>query len=480
MPVKKGYKQTPEHIARRAAARKGFRHTEQTKKRISKIKKQQGIRTKGTLGWHPTEETRRKMSVASKGRKLTTEQRLARKGSGNPNWRGGKSKRRGFFRSNGGSHTNEQWNELKRQYNFTCPKCGRKEPQIKLWKDHILPAVSGGFEFIENIQPLCGSCNRKKFTKTFFAGAHIENVKPNGRKTILFIASYRAHLARQQILLAELEKHFNVIVRYFEPDARTIVDKTVQMMQVGYLLIKRLQPDVLLVRGDRYEVLPLASVGLYAGKKIVHLEGGDLSGVIDNKIRHAVTQLADYHFCTNAESHQRLVSAGIQPQVVWNHGSLDVEYAQSVVRKKVKTKPYLLVAYHPIENENEEEVTKALESFSKYEIIKIASNKDYGRQYGEEQYEPEVYINLMRGAACLIGNSSSFLKEASMMGVGVVNIGTRQAKRLKPKNVLDVPCESERIKRAIEFQLKNKYEPDDVYFKANTSKRIAETLKEIL
>ena len=83
-------------------------------------------------------------------------------------------------------------------------------------------------------------------------------------------------------------------------------------------------------------------------------------------------------------------------------------------------------------------------------------------------------------ASCLVGNSSSFLKEASILAVPVVNVGSRQDKRLKPKNVMDIPCEEEKIKQAIEFQLRSKYKQDFTYYKDSTSIHIAEKLKEVI
>ncbi len=103
-----------------------------------------------------------------------------------------------------------------------------------------------------------------------------------------------------------------------------------------------------------------------------------------------------------------------------------------------------------------------------------------GKGYGEETYSPEDYVNLLRHASCLVGNSSSFLKEASIFGTPVVNVGSRQQGRLKPKNVLDVECNFDRIELAIHFQLVNEYEPDKIYYKENTSKLITKALKEII
>lgn len=238
--------------------------------------------------------------------------------------------------------------------------------------------------------------------------------------------------------------------------------------------------DLVLARGDRYEILPLVVIAAYRGIPIIHLEGGDLSGdIIDSKVRHAITHLSSYHFCTNEESHKRLINMGIPMDRIWNFGSLDVEFAAKVKPKKLIRGNYLLIAYHPIAGEDEKELDKALKFFGKYHIIKIKSNTDSGRKYGKEEYSSEDYINLLRYANVCVGNSSSLLKEASILGVNVVNVGDRQDKRLKPKNVLDVPCKAERIKNGIIYQLSNKPVRDSIYYKPNTSKKIADKIKEL-
>ena len=114
-------------------------------------------------------------------------------------------------------------------------------------------------------------------------------------------------------------------------------------------------------------------------------------------------------------------------------------------------------------------------------MIKIGSNKDYGREYGVEQFTPEDYICLMYFADCLVGNSSSICKESSILGTPAVLIGSRQENRLIGRNILKVPCEEYEIKNAIEYQLKHqRYKPDKVYYRNNTSRKICNQLQKIL
>jgi len=293
-------------------------------------------------------------------------------------------------------------------------------------------------------------------------------------KTICFPSTSRVHLARQRLLITELEKYFRVDV--FTPKSRKD-EMAIDALQCASEFVEQDMPDALLARGDRYEILPIVTMAAYRRIPIIHIEGGDLSGAIDNRVRYAITHLSDYHFCTNEESHQRLIQNGVSTDKVWNFGSLDVEFAKSTRNRRIKGGDYIMIAYHPIPEEDVYEVEKATRGFRQ---VSVVSNKDYGKKYGKELYSPEDYINLMRYAKCLVGNSSSFLKEASILGVPVVLVGERQNRRLLPKNVLNIPCESGIIREAIRFQMKRKFEPDMTYYQPNPSKRIANKIKEIL
>lgn len=237
--------------------------------------------------------------------------------------------------------------------------------------------------------------------------------------------------------------------------------------------------DYAIIRGDRYELLFLTAICAYRGIPIIHIEAGDQSGVVDNKIRHAISHLSDYHFATNEESLRRLVNMGLPMSKIYNFGSLDVEFANEVKPKQIHKKPYIFCAYHGIEGEDEGELNRALERFEDYDIIRAKGNGDYNKEYPAEYFEPEDYINLMRGAKVCVGNSSSLIKEASILEVGVVLVGDRQKNRLLPNNVLTVPCEEEKIKLAIDFQMGNKHKRDLIYFQEGTSKNICNQLKKL-
>ena len=140
--------------------RKGQKLSEESiRNRAIGLKKGQGW----FKGKHLSEETRKKISKSLKGRFI---------GDKNPKWKGGYERklylnlrRRAIKMNADGSHTQEEWELLKAQYNYTCPACKKKEPEIKLTEDHIVPLSKSGSDNIENIQPLCKTCNSKKHTK---------------------------------------------------------------------------------------------------------------------------------------------------------------------------------------------------------------------------------------------------------------------------------------------------------------------------
>jgi hypothetical protein len=151
---------------------KGYKHTEISKAKMSKIKSK--FPTKYWSGKKFSEEHKRKIGIANKG-KTKGQIHPWMKGKESHFWKGGIStyerklylnnRRRAKKKNAEGSHTFGEWVLLKKQYGYTCPCCGRKEPDIVLTEDHIIPLSQGGSDYIENIQPLCRSCNSSKYTK---------------------------------------------------------------------------------------------------------------------------------------------------------------------------------------------------------------------------------------------------------------------------------------------------------------------------
>lgn len=280
----------------------------------------------------------------------------------------------------------------------------------------------------------------------------------------------------------------------------------------------RIEPDLVVVRGDRFEVLAAATAASLMNISIAHIEGGDVTGTIDESIRHAITKMAQIHFATNSDAKKRIIQMGEKPRYVFNFGSPDIE----VVRRLSKAgdlskllytgsgamidvnKKYIMVSYHP--------VTTELDQLSEYTDILLNAiyeldipafwfwpNFDAGaeekishqlRMFNDKTDDhkirfmrylpPQQYLSALKRTGCLVGNSSAGIKECSYLGVPVVNVGSRQTNRLQGKNVINVRHNKRAIQQAIQQQLETgRFKPSHIYSAPNTSKNIARTLATI-
>lgn len=382
------------------------------------------------------------------------------------------------------------------------------------------------------------------------AGEAIGLIGPRTKRRVCFLITNRIHYARQEILLkklrddpdvdlqlvvggsALLEKYSEVpaalarhgfevheeILNLVEGGNHAAMAKSAGLMVLELAnTFQKLNPDIVLIRGDRFEMLAAAMTAAYLNKTVAHIEGGDLSGTIDESVRHAITKLAHIHFATNEASQRRLVQMGENPEYVFHVGSPDVEFALEVkrvpdeaMRERIGgvggaidfSKPYILVIQHPVtsEAENREHVLETLKAVSGLGVqaLWFWPNPDAGtdaiskgiRTFREQHPTPHIrfvidlfprdFIALLRNSACLIGNSSSGIKEASIFGVPVVNIGTRQNGRTRGPNVRDVGYDASIIRSAIEEQVRHGfYPPDQTYFKPGTAAEIVRVLKTV-
>ena len=274
-------------------------------------------------------------------------------------------------------------------------------------------------------------------------------------------------------------------------------------------------PDVVVICGDRFEQLAIAMAAAYLNITIAHIEGGDVTGSIDESVRHAITKLAHLHFVTNEDAHWRVLAMGEDPAYVFNTGSLDVELAAhvrtTITNEQVNAlgvghdvdieQPFLMVVQHPVTTEasNREHLETTLKVVSSFELptIWFWPNPDAGtgemadslRHMREEH--PELtshmrfitnvpandFVALLAHASCLVGNSSAGIKECSFLGTPVVNIGARQQGRLSAEHVTHVGYDAAEIAAGIASQLAHgRYEPSHIYFKANTSETMVDLL----
>ena len=277
-----------------------------------------------------------------------------------------------------------------------------------------------------------------------------------------------------------------------------------------------LNPDVVVLLGDRYEILATAQAALILDIPVAHIHGGELtSGAFDDSIRHAVTKMSSLHFVAAQEYARRVVQLGEQPSSVFNVGSLGVEnaLASKLIDKSdlsaelnVELKnPILLVTYHPTTRstmsvtEETDQVLSALENFSYCTIVFTGVNADPGNAEVSSQIAKFVqrdpkrrslhaslgqnkYLSLLNLCDAVVGNSSSGIIEAPAFGKPTVNIGSRQDGRLRANSIIDVGVAKQEIQTAIETALSPNWrercaETVNSYKSSNTAQLIADTLK---
>ena len=282
--------------------------------------------------------------------------------------------------------------------------------------------------------------------------------------------------------------------------------------------VSRVRPDFLLVLGDREESLTTAIVGAYMNIPVAHIAGGDrVVGNVDDQVRHAVTKLAHIHFVTNQESYDRVIKMGEQSFRVFNVGNPGLDrllstpelsvsqIAQRLGLKISEEEPYILLIQHVISTEigqAYEQMQITLEAVKKLRIKTVLSypNSDAGSQQiirAIQDYAfldnlhiarniPRLeFVNLMRKAACLLGNSSAGILEAPLLKLPVVNVGNRQKGRLHAENVQFVPHNVESICQAVKKAIFDQEYRGFVakctnpYGDGHSSKRIANILAEV-
>ena len=279
----------------------------------------------------------------------------------------------------------------------------------------------------------------------------------------------------------------------------------------------QIKPDVVLTVGDRFETMATTLAAAYMNIPIAHTMGGEVSGTIDESIRHAVTKFAHIHFPASEEARERIIKLGERPEDVYMVGCPRIDLVAEILAQQDGeidghlfdlgvgerfdlTRPFLLVSQHPVTTEygeGERQITATLEAIrdSGVPAIILWPNSDAGsedisrgiRKWRERKLDHNMhffknlpvatYIRLMRRTACLIGNSSSGIREGAFIGTPVVNIGSRQDMRERGDNVIDAAPDHASILEAIQRQLKHgRYESQPIYGDGAAGKRIAEVL----
>jgi UDP-hydrolysing UDP-N-acetyl-D-glucosamine 2-epimerase len=315
----------------------------------------------------------------------------------------------------------------------------------------------------------------------------------------------------------------------FEPDERVfmlIEGETPSTMAkstgLGLLELptafERLRPDVVVTVGDRFETMATALAASYMNIPLAHTMGGEVSGNIDESIRHAVTKFAHLHFPACSDAAERIIRMGEHPDTVHVVGCPRMDLVAEVLAdgrdglsdlfdvgvggRFSLDEPFLIVSQHPVTTEYGHgvgQITETLRAVQELELpaIVLWPNADAGsehvaagiRRFREHNDDTKLhffknlptgdYVKLMARTACLVGNSSSAIREGSFIGTPAVNIGPRQEGRQRGSNVLDVDYDRGQVADAVRQQIEHgPYDREPIYGDGRAGERIAAVLAE--
>lgn len=302
-------------------------------------------------------------------------------------------------------------------------------------------------------------------------------------------------------------------------DSPVGIAKSMGLGVIGFAdALDRLKPDILVVLGDRFEILAAAQAAMIARIPIAHIHGGETTeGAFDEGIRHAVTKMAQWHFVAADAYRNRVVQLGESPDRVFNFGAPGLDQLQHMdwmdrpsLEKSLAitfSAPVFLATYHPatlgqrVPLAAMDELLAALDEFSQATVIFTYPNADTGAHELIERLERWIkanehrakafvslgqqrYLSLMREADVVIGNSSSGLIEAPVLKKATVNIGDRQKGRLKASSVIDALEECPSIVAAINLALSEEFlavlpSTKSLYGFGEVSRRIKNVLKSV-
>ena len=283
-------------------------------------------------------------------------------------------------------------------------------------------------------------------------------------------------------------------------------------------VFEQLEPDVVLTVGDRFETMSttLAAVA-YMNIPLAHTMGGEVSGTIDESIRHAVTKFAHIHFPACNDARDRIIRLGERPEDVHMVGCPRIDLVKEILERDNNglsqdlfgegvgdeidlTKPFVVLSQHPVTieyGEGQRQIRASLKAIQRVGIpaIVLWPNADAGsediargmRKFRElddssnfhffKNLPIETYVQLLNRTSCLIGNSSSAIREGPYIGVPSINVGSRQDMRQRGSNVIDVDYDEAQIVTALKRQLDHgKYESEPIYGDGTAGRQVADVL----
>lgn len=369
----------------------------------------------------------------------------------------------------------------------------------------------------------------------------------NTKRKVCVVVSARPSYSRIKTTLDALKQHpqielqlvvaasalldrYGSAVNYIEEDGFKIDSKVYMVLEgenltsmakttgLGLLELStafdNLRPDIVITIADRFETIATAIAASYMNIPVAHVQGGEVTGNIDERVRHAVTKLSDIHFVSTVGANERVLKMGEDPSRVFVTGCPSIDLALEAEKQPdldfdpfVKYKGvgdvldistgYIVVMQHPVTNEymkSREHVEETLAAVKQMEIptLWFWPNVDAGadgtskgiRVFREnnpginvhffKNMEPIDFLKLLKNSKCLIGNSSVGIRECSFLGVPVVNIGSRQRGRERGSNVIDTRYDKEAIKEGILKQIEHgPYKSESIYGSGDAGEKIA-------
>jgi UDP-N-acetylglucosamine 2-epimerase (non-hydrolysing) len=295
-------------------------------------------------------------------------------------------------------------------------------------------------------------------------------------------------------------------------DSSAGVAKSIGIATISFAdILKRLKPDLIVILGDRFEMLAVAQTALIFNIPIVHIHGGECTfGAYDDAIRHSITKMATWHF-TSTEGHfNRVVQLGEHPSRVFNVGAIGIDHTihlelmnRETLNKELsisEDRPFFLITYHPETNGEFDGIEVLLNVLEEYTLthylIFTKSNADNGGRKINEKIQLFVnanlhssrlfdslgqirYLSAAKEAALVIGNSSSGLIEIPYLHTPTINCGGRQQGRERPASVIDCELTAYSIKTAIEYGLSTDIKYEKIFGDGHTAEKIYKQLKSI-
>jgi UDP-N-acetylglucosamine 2-epimerase (hydrolysing) len=313
----------------------------------------------------------------------------------------------------------------------------------------------------------------------------------NNQEFEVFVFVTGMHLQKEYgYTLIEIERcNFKNIHAFQNHTHETTMDLTLAKTIEGFSsYCKKINPDLIVIHGDRVETLAGAIVGSLNNILVAHIEGGELSGTVDELIRHSVTKLSHIHFVSNDEAAKRLLQMGEIKSSIFTIGSPDIDImfsdnlpTEESVKEyyQIDFDQYAIVMFHPVTTEDKQMKQYADDFVASLlavdeKFVVIFPNNDLGSKYIIDAYQKiannkrfrifpslrfEYFLVLLKKAKFIIGNSSAGIREAPYYGIPIINIGTRQQNRTLNADIINVDYQKENIIKALHSVINHKISP---------------------